>query len=180
MTSSSLKYGRYTDYHQRYSPHSEPMLESVSLLVIHNISLPAGRFLTPFVDDLFMGCIDCGAHESFDDLEGVKVSAHFFINREGQITQYVGINEIAWHAGISSFRGREGCNTFSLGVEMEGTDDTPYEDAQYRSLVELTKRLFDDCPKLSKDQIQGHSDIAPGRKSDPGDSFDWERYLSQL
>ncbi|MCY4043766.1 MAG: 1,6-anhydro-N-acetylmuramyl-L-alanine amidase AmpD [Cellvibrionales bacterium] len=180
MQNPALKNGRYNDYHQRQSPHAEPMLEPVSLLVIHNISLPAGQFLTPFVDDLFMGCIDCTAHESFMDLQGLKVAAHFFINREGRVTQYVGIDQVAWHAGLSSFNGREGCNAFSLGVEMEGCDDVPYEDLQYTALIQLTKRLFTDCPMLTKERIQGHSDIAPGRKTDPGQAFDWQRYLSAL
>ncbi len=176
-----LQSGRYQGLKQRFSPHfsSRPQAE-VSLLVIHNISLPAGEFLTPFVDHLFMGCIDTGAHQTFDTLLGLKVSAHFFINRLGIVTQYVATDQSAWHAGVSNFKGREGCNDYSLGIEMEGTDDESYTLMQYCALGVLTRQLMNDYPLITKDRIVGHCDIAPGRKTDPGSAFDWSGFKSSL
>ncbi|NOU51602.1 1,6-anhydro-N-acetylmuramyl-L-alanine amidase AmpD [Pseudoalteromonas sp. JBTF-M23] len=157
-----------------------PEQEEISLLVIHNISLPAGQFGTPYVDALFSGSLDCNAHPSFADLEGVRVSAHCFIRRDGQVLQYVPFNKRAWHAGVSSFAGRERCNDFSIGIELEGTDNEPYHEAQYRQLAAITKQLMAAYPAISKQRIVGHCDIAPGRKTDPGNAFQWSQFFNQL
>lgn len=146
----------------------------ITLLVIHNISLPGGCFGGPHVSDLFTGRVDYNTDPSFADLRGLKVSSHFFIRRDGRVIQYVSANERAWHAGASSFRGRERCNDYSIGIELEGTDDTPYEPAQYGALAVLTEALRRRYPLTD---VQGHEDIAPGRKTDPGALFDWNFYV---
>ncbi|MEK1908401.1 MAG: 1,6-anhydro-N-acetylmuramyl-L-alanine amidase AmpD [Pseudomonas sp.] len=147
----------------------------VSLLVIHNISLPPGQFGTGKVQQFFQNCLPGEEHPYFADIVQLQVSAHFLIERDGGVTQFVACGERAWHAGVSSFDGREGCNDFSLGIELEGTDEQPFSDAQYASLIELTHQLLQAYPELSVQRICGHSDIAPGRKTDPGPYFDWER-----
>ncbi|WMO14548.1 1,6-anhydro-N-acetylmuramyl-L-alanine amidase AmpD [Pseudoalteromonas piscicida] len=166
----------------KQSPHYDerPQACEVDLLVIHNISLPAGCFGTPYVEDLFMGTLDCDAHPTFSDLEGVRVSAHCVIRRDGSITQYVPFIERAWHAGVSQWQGRTRCNDFAIGIEMEGTDTTPYTESQYASLVKTTRWLQQHYPKLTNDRIVGHNDIAPGRKTDPGAAFDWQHYFTLL
>jgi len=146
----------------------------ITLLVIHNISLPGGRFGGPHVSDLFTGRVDYNADPSFADLRGLKVSSHFFVRRGGTVIQYISANDRAWHAGTSSFRGREKCNDYSVGIEMEGTDDTPFEPAQYVALAALTEALRRRYPLAD---VQGHEDIAPGRKTDPGPLFDWNYYV---
>ena len=151
----------------------------VNVLVIHNISLPAGQFATGFVRDLFLGCLDCEAHDTFADLRGVEVSAHFFIARDGELIQFVPTDKRAWHAGVSTFQGRANVNDFSIGVELEGTDDIAYTDAQYAVLRNLTIDIMGEYP-ITADTIVGHSDIAPERKTDPGASFDWCRYKTSL
>ncbi|ACA84617.1 1,6-anhydro-N-acetylmuramyl-L-alanine amidase AmpD [Shewanella woodyi] len=163
------------------SPHfnARPKGE-VSLLVIHNISLPAGCFGTPYVDQLFQGCLDLEADISFGELKGLEVSAHFMIRRDGEIVQYVSCDERAWHAGVSEFQGRQGCNDFAIGIELEGTDLIAYSELQYQALLRLTLALFNAYPMLNMDRLVGHSDIAPGRKTDPGDSFDWLKYRDGL
>ncbi|OUS74274.1 N-acetylmuramoyl-L-alanine amidase [Pseudoalteromonas sp. A601] len=167
---------------QRACTHFDerPCAEDISLLVIHNISLPAGHFATPYVDDLFMGNIDCLAHPSFSDLQGLRVSAHCFIKRTGEVIQYVPFTKRAWHAGKSDFLGREQCNDFSIGIELEGTDVSGYTQMQYNALQSLTKLLMNKYPAITKKRIVGHCDIAPGRKTDPGESFDWQHYLAAL
>ncbi|GLS82262.1 1,6-anhydro-N-acetylmuramyl-L-alanine amidase AmpD [Paraferrimonas haliotis] len=167
---------------QKSSPHfdARPDPTDISLLVIHNISLPAGEFSTPYVDRLFMGCIESSCPASLQELIGLRVSAHLFIDRQGVITQYVNLLDRAWHAGVSEFEGRSRCNDFSIGIELEGTDSQPYEEAQYHSLDKVTRHILDKFPKITLDRIVGHEHIAPGRKTDPGEGFDWRRYLSQL
>ncbi|MCL1141022.1 1,6-anhydro-N-acetylmuramyl-L-alanine amidase AmpD [Shewanella pneumatophori] len=163
------------------SPHfNQRPDKEVSLLVIHNISLPAGCFGLPYIDQLFQGCLDVEADESFKDLQGLEVSAHFLIRRDGELVQYVSCNERAWHAGVSDFDGRIGCNDFAIGIELEGTDLVAYSELQYAKLIELTKSLMTSYPDITLDRITGHSDIAPGRKTDPGDSFDWQRFKKAL
>jgi AmpD protein len=152
----------------------------VSLLVIHNISLPAGKFGLPYIDQLFQGCLDTKADASFTDLQGLMVSAHFLIRRDGELVQYVSCDDRAWHAGVSSFDGVSNCNDFAIGIELEGTDDIAYTDTQYRVLERLTLVLVKQYPMISPKRIVGHNDIALGRKTDPGVSFDWERYRSGL
>jgi len=149
---------------------------AIELLVIHNISLPPGRFGNGCVEALFGNSLDTTAHPFLDLLSGVRVSAHFLIERSGRITQFVGCNERAWHAGASSFEGRAGCNDFSVGVELEGTDFTAFEPAQYAALAMLTAALRAALPLRA---VRGHSDIAPGRKTDPGPLFDWRAFAAQ-
>lgn len=157
-----------------------PAHSDISLLVIHNISLPAGQFNTPYVDDLFMGNINCNAHPSFADLAGLRVSAHCFIKRCGEIIQYVPFTKRAWHAGRSCFAGQQNCNDFSIGIELEGTDTTHYTDAQYQRLAVLTRVIMQCYPKITANKIVGHCDIAPGRKTDPGASFNWPLFFNML
>ncbi|ABI37505.1 N-acetylmuramyl-L-alanine amidase, negative regulator of AmpC, AmpD [Shewanella sp. MR-4] len=152
----------------------------ISLLVIHNISLPAGCFGLPYIDQLFQGCLDTEADDRFADLAGLQVSAHFLIRRDGECVQYVSCEDRAWHAGVSRYGERENCNDFSIGIELEGTDTEPYTAAQYQQLTELTLALLAQYPALTAQRIVGHCDIAPMRKTDPGPSFDWERYLTAL
>jgi N-acetyl-anhydromuramoyl-L-alanine amidase len=144
-----------------------------TLVVVHNISLPPDTFGGPEIADLFLDRLDCDAHPYFDQhLRGVRVSAHFVIHRDGALEQFVSCNERAWHAGVSSFFGRERCNDFSIGIELEGSDTTAFEPAQYVTLAALVKALAAHYPV---DALAGHSDIAPGRKTDPGPHFDWSR-----
>lgn len=147
----------------------------VSLLVIHNISLPPGQFGTGMVDALFTNSLPTGVHPFLDSILELRVSAHFFIERNGQLTQFVSCHDRAWHAGQSSFAGRDNCNDFSIGIELEGTDDLPYTDAQYRSLKALKNELQRHYPLITNQRICGHCHIAPGRKTDPGPIFDWKR-----
>jgi len=154
-------------------------LNEISVVVIHNISLPAGVFGNSNVHELFMGCLDCNQHPSFIDLIGLEVSAHFFINRQGLITQFVSLDKRAWHAGVSAWQGRANVNDFSVGVELEGTDSLPYTDEQYLQLATLTKDIMAKYA-IVESAIVGHCDIAPGRKTDPGISFDWPRYRQSV
>lgn len=147
----------------------------VSLLVIHNISLPPGCFGTGKVQEFFQNCLPAAEHPFFEEIANLQVSAHFLIERDGAITQFVSCLERAWHAGVSCFDGRESCNDFSLGIELEGTDDTPFSEAQYDSLISLCHLLQQAYPAITADRVRGHSDIAPGRKTDPGPAFDWQR-----
>ncbi|MFC6669541.1 1,6-anhydro-N-acetylmuramyl-L-alanine amidase AmpD [Marinobacterium aestuariivivens] len=152
----------------------------ISLLVIHNISLPPGQFGGGCIERFFCNRLDREAHPYFRSIEGLEVSAHLLIERSGEIVQFVPFDKRAWHAGRSSFCGRDNCNDFSIGIELEGTDDEPYTDHQYRVLVEVTRELQGRYPRITTDRIRGHSDIAPGRKTDPGPAFDWGRYRSLL
>jgi len=145
----------------------------IDLLVIHNISLPPGEFDTGLVKDLFLNQIDISIHPWLENVIGLKVSSHFLIERDGQLTQFVSCHDRAWHAGVSTFDGRQACNDFSIGIELEGTDDLPFTTAQYEALNTLTLELRAHYP-LS--HVRGHSDIAPGRKTDPGRCFDWVGY----
>lgn len=149
---------------------------SVDLLVIHNISLPPGRFGGGLIEALFTNSLECAADPRLQGLVDLRVSAHLLIDRKGNITQFVSFNRRAWHAGVSCHLGREQCNDFSIGIELEGTDHTPYTDAQYRQLVRVTQCLRTCYPGITPERIVGHRDIAPGRKSDPGPAFDWELY----
>ena len=143
----------------------------VSLVVLHFISLPPGVFSGEDVDALFTGTLDCGSHPFYRDLEGVRVSSHYVIRRTGLVRQYVSVSDRAWHAGVSVFEGRSGCNDFSVGIELEGTGEVPFEAAQYASLAALLREL---CRVLPIEAVTGHEFIAPGRKSDPGPCFDWD------
>jgi len=163
------------------SPHFDDRPDTpVSLLVIHNISLPPGKFATPHIRDLFLGTLDHTAHPFFTQLKGLKVSAHAVIYRTGEIEQFVDFDKRAWHAGVSSFQGRSKCNDYAIGIELEGTDTEPYTDAQYASLAHLTQILQSQYPLITLGRIVGHNDIAPGRKTDPGVAFDWARFRRSL
>jgi len=160
--------------------NQRPQGTEINLLVIHCISLPEGQFGTEHIQNLFTGKLDCCADPSFACLQGLEVSAHCVIRRDGTVEQYVPFHERAWHAGVSSFEGREGCNDFSIGIELEGTDCSEYTDLQYQALVNTTQQIQVNYPSITLPRIVGHSDIAPGRKTDPGSGFDWERYFSKL
>lgn len=180
MVLSLFHDGWYVHAHKQPSPFFNERPDTpVTVLVIHNISLPAGQFGSGYVHDLFLGCLDCDVHESFADLRGVEVSAHFFISRRGRLTQFVSTGKRAWHAGVSSYHGRENVNDFSIGIELEGTDDVPYTNSQYKKLCRLTQDLKHHYP-ITDEAIVGHCDIAPARKTDPGASFDWCRYKQSL
>ena len=161
------------------SPHCDerPGEARVELLVIHNISLPPGEFGGPWISDLFLDRLQSAAHPYFAEIAGVRVSSHFLVRRDGEVIQYVPCGLRAWHAGASSWKGCERCNDFSVGIELEGTDELPFTDAQYESLADLTRALFARYGEL---ELAGHSDIAPGRKTDPGPWFDWARYRASL
>ncbi len=154
--------------------------DTISLLVVHNISLPAGCFGGNHITELFLGTLNINAHPSFCDLKGVEVSAHCLIRRDGKVIQYVSFDNKAWHAGISFFNGKERCNDFSIGIELEGSDDIPYEEAQYQQLVRLTASLQKHYPLISNENIVGHCDIAPIRKTDPGKAFNWSHFHQTL
>lgn len=159
---------------------ARPETVAVDLLVIHNISLPPATFNTPYIDDFFGGRLDCNAHPYFNHLMNVRVSAHCVIFRDGRVWQYVPFNARAWHAGVSEFQGRQKCNDFSIGIELEGCDELPFTDAQYQSLIALTQHLQQLYPAITAERIVGHQHIAPTRKTDPGPCFDWSRYLNAL
>lgn len=152
----------------------------VSLLVIHCISLPEGHYGGKEIEQLFTGCLDCSADPSFSGLAGLQVSAHCVIRRDGSIEQYVPFTKRAWHAGVSSFNGVAACNDYSIGIELEGTGKSSYTEAQYNALAELTAEIQKQYPAITADRITGHSNIAPQRKTDPGELFDWPYYLRLL
>ena len=164
------------------SPHCDnrPDQDDVSLLVIHNISLPPGQFGTGDIADLFMGKLDVTKDPYFEIIQSLRVSSHLLISREGEVTQFVPFDKRAWHAGVSSFEGREDCNDYAIGIELEGCDDVPYEAVQYQVLADVSKALLNNYPKITRDRIVGHKDIAPGRKTDPGPAFDWDHYYDLI
>ena len=151
-----------------------------SLLVIHNISLPPGKFGGPYINQLFTNRLNPSEDPFFEDICHLRVASHLLIRRDGSIVQYVPFHHRAWHAGVSQFEGREKCNDFSIGIELEGTDTLAYEDAQYLSLAKVSKAILQTYPDITPSRITGHSDIAPGRKTDPGEAFDWDRYITLL
>ncbi len=162
---------------QVLSPHwdARPSGQLPELIVVHGISLPPGRYGGPWIDQLFCGNLPPAADPYFAQIAGLRVSAHALVRRDGRIVQYVPFHHRAWHAGASSWCGRSACNDFSIGIELEGTDTDSYEDAQYESLAALLHGLLDAYPTLAPDRLVGHDEIAPGRKTDPGVSFDWPR-----
>ena len=154
---------------------SRPAGVEADLIVVHGISLPPGEYGGPWIDRLFTNTLPADAHAYFAEVSGLRVSSHLVVMRDGALTQYVSFTERAWHAGKSNFQGRAACNDFSVGVELEGTDTQPYEDVQYDRLAEVVAALCAAYPRLSPQRLVGHSDIAPGRKTDPGPAFDWPR-----
>ena len=174
--------GLLTGVRQVLSPHQDarPAGTAVDLVVLHGISLPPGDFGGPWIDRLFTGSLPAQEHPYFAQIAGARVSAHLLIRRDGTPVQYVPFGLRAWHAGMSQYEGRSACNDFSIGIEFEGTDDLPYEDAQYTTGAAVIRALLRAYPALCADRIVGHSDIAPGRKTDPGASFDWARMRALL
>lgn len=175
-----IQTGLVAQARQVSSPNWDERPENVipELLVIHGISLPPGDFGGPWIDQLFTNSLQSDAHPYFAEIGHMKVSSHLLIRRNGELVQYVPLNKRAWHAGQSCFKGRECCNDFSIGVELEGTDELPYAEEQYRVLNRLVAALLSAYPSLTADSIVGHSDIAPGRKTDPGTAFDWNRLFA--
>ena len=161
------------------SPNQDerPAGTEISLIVIHSISLPPGEYGGDAIERLFTNCLDPHGHPYFSEICHLKVSAHFLVRRDGAVIQFVAPERRAWHAGVSSWRGRERCNDFSVGIELEGAEETPFADAQYESLVSLVRELQSRFPLRD---IAAHSDVAPGRKTDPGAHFDWPRLLRGL
>ncbi|MDC9726160.1 MAG: 1,6-anhydro-N-acetylmuramyl-L-alanine amidase AmpD [Gammaproteobacteria bacterium] len=167
------------EYHSSPNQDERPRTDDISGIVIHNISLPPGEFGGGWIDDLFLNQLDPTAHPYFEQIAELNVSAHLLIRRTGDVIQYVPFHQRAWHAGVSSWDGRERCNDFTIGIEMEGCDDKTFEKEQYQQLAEVIKALCDSYPKLTTKLVKGHQDIAPGRKTDPGPHFDWS-YLTTL
>lgn len=159
---------------------ARPDGDDISLLVVHNISLPPGQFGGPYIEQLFTGTLKPDEHPYFELISGFRVSAHCLIRRNGDIIQFVPFDCRAWHAGVSTFAGRDKCNDYSIGIELEGTDTLPYTQAQYDTLAALTRVLLDNYPRMDASRITGHEFIAPGRKTDPGLAFDWLAYKSSI
>lgn len=170
--------GWLTDIKRLPSPNHDARPENspIDLLVIHNISLPPGQFEGDAIARFFQNKLGADEHPYFKEIADLKVSAHLLIRRDGEIIQFVSFNQRAWHAGPSCFEERDCCNDFSIGIEMEGTDDMPFTQAQYKALSTVTRLLMNHYPHLDKQRITGHSDIAPDRKTDPGPCFDWQHY----
>ena len=164
------------------SPNQDARPQGIKpeLILIHSISLPPGEFGGSAVKSLFTNSLDWTAHPYYMQIKDLLVSTHLFIPRQGQVVQFVPLNRRAWHAGKSSFQGREFCNDFSIGIELEGTDEVPYTDEQYNRLILIVDALFDAYPEISIRKIAGHCDVSPGRKTDPGPAFDWLRMYDGL
>lgn len=174
--------GRYPGCRWAPSPNFGPRPENsqISLLVVHNISLPPGQFDGPEIEHFFCNRLDPADHPYFETIASLQVSAHALVRRDGSVVQFVSCLERAWHAGRSCFAGEEECNDFSIGIELEGTDDIPYTPEQYRALAALTRLSMLAWPEITADRIAGHCDIAPGRKTDPGPAFDWSYFMELL
>jgi N-acetyl-anhydromuramoyl-L-alanine amidase len=157
-----------------------PDISDIDLLVIHGISLPPKEYGGDFIDQLFTNTLDKNAHPYFSEIHHLRVSSHLLIDRQGLVTQYVPFIKRAWHAGESIFNGRNQCNDFAIGIELEGCDEEAYCDVQYETLAQITNLICQRWQKITKDRIVGHSDIAPGRKTDPGPAFDKDYYFSLL
>ena len=160
--------------------NDRPVDEDISLLVIHSISLPPKKYNTDHIERFFLNELDFTSHNFYKNIDGMKVSAHVLIKRNGEVIQFVPFNKRAWHAGVSSYKGKNDCNNFSIGIELEGSDDDIFEDIQYEQLSLITSLLIAEYDLITKDNIKGHSDIAPERKTDPGVLFDWDRYLTNV
>lgn len=167
------------EYHQSSNQDKRPDADDITGIVIHSISLPPGEFGGGWIDDLFLNKLNSKAHPYFAEIADIRVSAHLLIKRSGETIQYVPFNQCAWHAGVSAWDNRERCNDFTIGIELEGCGDSNFEKVQYQQLTDIIKLLCDTYPKLTIDNIRGHEDIAPGRKTDPGPNFNWT-YLNKL
>lgn len=168
-----------TQYIESPNCDARNLPDDINLIVVHGISLPPNEFGGDGVKQLFTNQLNPTEHPYYKDIHHLKVSAHAFIRRDGEIIQFVPFHKRAWHAGLSEFKGRCQCNDFSIGIELEGTDDMPYTDNQYASLAGLVKELWQKYPQIKQSNLVGHSDIAPGRKTDPGEAFEWQK-LNQL
>ena len=177
-----IKNHRLQDINFLESPNfnDRPVDEDISLLVIHSISLPPKKYNTDHIERFFLNELDFTSHNFYKNIEGMKVSAHVLIKRNGEVIQFVPFNKRAWHAGASSYKGKNDCNNFSIGIELEGSDDDIFEDIQYKKLSLITSLLIEEYDLITKDNIKVHSDIAPERKTDPGVLFDWDRYLTNV
>jgi AmpD protein len=175
MSGLTIAMGLLSGVRAALSPNcdSRPANLVPELVVVHGISLPPGSYGGPWIERLFMNTLPAGEHPYFETIQHLRVSSHVLIARDGSLTQYVPFGMRAWHAGTSYWRGRGGCNDFSIGVELEGSDDEPYDDRQYETLASIVAALQHAYPSLAEGWIAGHSDIAPGRKTDPGPHFDW-------
>ena len=164
------------------SPNQDERPDGVTpcAIVLHGISLPPGEFGGPHIEALFTNALDYGAHPYFAEIEGLKVSSHLLIRRDGEVVQFVPFARRAWHAGASRFRGRSCCNDYSIGIELEGADDTPYSDEQYAVLAPVVRAIIEAYPEISIRTIAGHCDVAPFRKTDPGPVFDWLRMYDDI
>ena len=170
----NIKYIESPNFNER------PKNQIINLIVIHAISLPPKEYGGDHVEKFFLNKLKISDHKYFHEIKNLKVSSHLFIKRDGEMIQFVPFDKRAWHAGVSSFNGFENCNDFSIGIELEGSDCDIFTIEQYQVLFEVTKQLMKEYPDISKDSIKGHSDISPGRKSDPGDKFEWNRYINQI
>ena len=177
-----IKNHRLQDINFLESPNfnDRPLDEDISLLVIHSISLPPKKYDTDHIERFFLNELDFSSHNFYKNIDDMKVSAHVLIKRNGEVIQFVPFNKRAWHAGVSSYKGKNDCNNFSIGIELEGSDDDIFEDIQYEQLSLITSLLITEYDLITKDNIKGHSDIAPERKTDPGVLFDWDRYLTNV
>ena len=177
-----IKDGWLVNERRVLSPHFDqrPEPKEISLLIIHYISLPPEQFGGGYIDDFFQGKLDPQAHPYFQEISPLRVSAHCLIERTGRVTQYVNFADRAWHAGLSCFDGREKCNDFAIGIELEGSNEQPFTDEQYTALQTLTREIMRVYPHITKKRIVGHCDVSPGRKIDPGQYFDWQRYLQNI
>lgn len=167
------------DYIASPNTDARPDPAGIRLIVIHSISLPPGEYGGPWVEKLFTNQLPGDEHPYFEEIHNLQVSAHVLIRRDGTVKQFVPFDQRAWHAGESCYQGEQACNDFSIGIELEGTDDSDFEDIQYRKLAEIIISLEYTYPEINRQRITGHSDIAPGRKTDPGSGFDWNK-LKQL
>lgn len=174
--------GRISPARYVASPNCDARPEGtpINLLVVHGISLPPGEFGGRYIEDLFCNRLDWNAHPYFDAIRGLKVSAHLLIRRDAELLQFVPFTRRAWHCGASFFRGRDCCNDFSIGIELEGEDDCAYEDAQYETLARVVKAIQHAYPAISNREVVAHSDIAPCRKTDPGPAFDWQQLYDEF
>lgn len=181
-TSELRQSGRLTSARWCPSPNfgSRPDENDISLLVVHNISLPPEQFGGTHIEDFFRNRLDTSAHPYFREIGDMKVSSHLLIRRDGELLQFVSLRDRAWHAGRSVFCGREECNDYSIGIELEGADEIPYTPVQYEALTTVAREIMTAWPAITEDRITGHSDIAPGRKTDPGPAFDWAYFRKLL
>ena len=157
-----------------------PEKSDIRLIVIHSISLPPEVYGNNYVEDFFMNKLNISDHDYFNEIKDIRVSSHIYIKRTGEMIQFVPLNMRAWHAGESCYKGIDDCNNYSIGIELEGTDNDHFSNQQYQSLIQISKLIIKNYPKINKNTIVGHSDISPGRKTDPGNKFEWRRYLDAL